>query len=110
MRLQKWSQTEETLVWHTNSRCQDDRKFSNEIILIDAKVKKVKAAIRGKISLPTLDIFMHSYLKKKTTMAKTVLMYRTEKFCFRIEWGYMEIFPHWTKKVMKIIEMSYWKC
>ena len=40
-------------------------------------------------------------------MAKTVLMYRTEKFCFRIEWGYMEIFPHWAKKVMKIIEMSY---
>ena len=68
MRLQKWSQTEKNLVWHTNSRYQDDRKFiwnSSEIILIDAKVKKVKAAIRGKISLPTLDIFMHSYLKKK---------------------------------------------
>ena len=73
MRLQKWSQTEETLVWHTNSRYQDDRKFSSEIILIDAKVKKVKkvkAAIRGKISLPTLDIFMHSYLKKKNNNGK----------------------------------------
>ena len=70
MRLQKWSQTEETLVWLTNSRCQDDRKFSSEIILIDAKVKKVKAAIRGKISLPTLDIFMHSYLKKKNNNGK----------------------------------------
>ena len=70
MRLQKWSQTEETLVWHTNTRCQDDRKFSSEIILIDAKVKKVKAAIRGKISLPTLDIFMHSYLQKKTNNGK----------------------------------------
>lgn len=70
MRLQKWSQTEETLVWHTNSRCQDDRKFSSEIILIDAKVKKVKAAIRGKISLPTLDIFMHSYLKKNNNNGK----------------------------------------
>ena len=70
MRLQKWLQTEEPLVWHTNSRYQDYRKFiwnSSEIILIDAKVKKVKAAIRGKISLPTLDIFMHSYLKKKKT-------------------------------------------
>ena len=76
MRLQKWSQTEETLGWHTNSRYQDDRKFiwnSSEIILIDAKVKKVKAAIQGKISLPTLDIFMHSYLKKKKTRQKQCL-------------------------------------
>ena len=91
MRLQKWSQTDEPFVWHTNSRYQDDRKFiwnSSEIILIDAKVKKVKAAIQGKISLPALDIFVLSYLKKKT-MAKTVLMY-TQCLCSSLD-----------KKVMK---------
>ena len=75
-------------------------------------MKKVKAAIRGKISLPTLDIFMHSYLKKKKKKNndKNSAYVKDWKVLFTIEWGYMEIFPHWTKKVMKIIEMSYWKC